>query len=251
MTSKLHADRTDVVRSLTSSIDENGEEVAARIEEVIFPEGAPPNLTVAIFLVALAAAVQREVDGLGAADSALVKELADDEGYRDTRADATDDARVVVQRGRAAMVAGYGAGAPAKVGLDGEMPRDATQLAQVAKTSADLVESAELGEPVLPTDRAAVAAQLRAAGVRVDRSLADVSREEREAQTLRRKRDEQDAKVRRLYGGFADAFAGLAAAAGLHEVARRVRPTTRRRAGLPEAEDVVVTDPTLVTDPTT
>ena len=246
MASKLHTDRTQVVRSLTSSIDENGEEVAARIEEEIFPEGVPPNLTVAIFVAALAAAAQREVDGLGTADIELAKELTDDEGYRDERDDATDDARVVVQRGRAAMVAGYGEAAPAKVGLDGEMPRDAPQLAQVAKTSADLVESAELGEPVLPTDRAAVAAQLRAAGARVDRSLADVSREEREAQTLRRKRDEQDAKVRRLYGGFADAFAGLAAAAGLHEVARRVRPTTRRRAGLPEEEDVVVTDPVVV-----
>jgi len=41
----------------------------------------------------------------------------------------------------------------------------------------------------------------------------------------------------------------LASAVGLLDVARRVRPTARRRAGLPEEEDVVLAAPAVVTDP--
>lgn len=250
MASKLYIHRASVILSLTTSIDQHGEEVAARLEEELFPDGVPPNLTTALFLAAFAAAARREVEELGVADVELTKELADDGAYRNERDDAGDDQRVTVQRGRAAMIAGFGEAVLAKVGLDGEMPRDPSQLAQVSRAAADLVETAELGEPLLPTDRAAVATQLRTGAERVDRSIADVRREEREAQDLRMKRDGQDAKVRRLYSGLADAFAGFATAVGLHEVARRVRPTARRRAGLPEAEDVLVTDP-IVTDPTT
>lgn len=129
------------------------------------------------------------------------------------------------------------------------MPTDPDPLAQKALAAADLIETADLGAPEIPVDRPAVAAYLRASATHVSTSLDHVSREKREEQAARLKRDEADALLRRVYAGFADALAGLASAVGLVDVAQRVRPTARRRAGLPEEEDVVVADPAVVTDP--
>lgn len=239
MASKLTAQRAAVIRSLTSSVRQHGDPIAASLEQRLFPDGVPPGLTLAMVIAALAAAAEREYGRLAMVDVALAKELTDDAQYRDERDDSVADLRVVVQRSRDAMSAGFGKAAISKVGLEGRQPDVPDQLVQLARAAADLVESAELGAPALPTDRAAVAAQLRAGADRVDRSLGDVSREEREAQTLRNERDRIDLEVRRVYGGFADAFAGFASAVGLDEIANRVRPTARRRAGLPEEEDVL------------
>lgn len=244
MTTKLVANRAAVVRSLTSSVDQNAEEVAEPLERLLFPEGPPPHLTVLAFVHALAAAAAREYTTLAQAEVELVKELADDPPVRDERDDARANVRVTLQRARGAMTAGYGEQTAALVGLDGELPDNADRLAQLARAAADRVESAYLGEPLMAIDRAAVAAQLRAASARIGRSLADVKREEREAQHARGRRDEADARARRTYSGLADAFAGFAHAVGRTDIATRVRPTARRRAGLPEEGDIVLTDPT-------
>lgn len=249
MTTKLIVNRAAVIRSLTSTVDQNADEIAEPLTQKLFPDGVPPDLTVHAFLYALATVAARDYQDLATADLELAKELSDDPAHREERDDAHADLRVTTQRARGAMIAGFGEQVLAQLGLDGELPENADALAQTARAAADRIETAELGEPLMPIDRAIVASQLRAAAARVERSLSDVQREEREAQQARSRRDEADAKLRRVYAGFADVFAGFAYAIGRDDVASRVRPTSRRRAGLPEEEDVVGTDPTPA-DPT-
>lgn len=243
MASKLVSKRGAVIRFLITSIRQHGDAMAVPLRQLLFPDGVPPDLTLEMVLQAMADAAEREYGVLATADIELSKELSDDLGFREVRDDSTDDLRTTVQRGRGGMVAGFGPSVLAKVGLAGEMPEDAAELAQVARAAADLVETAELGAPSLPIDRAAVASQLRESAARADRAHIDVIREEREAQDVRSRRDDADALARRVYVGFADAFAGLAIAVGRGDVASRVRTTARRRAGEPEQEDLAVTDP--------
>lgn len=243
MATKLVIKRGALIRFLVTSIRQHGGAMAVPLRQLLFPDGVPPDMTLEMLLQAMADAAEREYDALATADVELAKELGDDLGFREARDASADDLRVTVQRGRGAMVAGWGPSVLAKVGLTGEMPEDAAQLAQVARAAADLVETAELGAPSLPTDRAAVASQLRESASRADAAHLDVIREEREAQDVRSRRDEADALVRRVYVGLADAFAGLAIAVGRGDVASRVRTTARRRAGEPEEEDLAVTDP--------
>lgn len=249
MASKLVIKRAALIRFLVTSIRQHGDAMAVPLRQLLFPDGVPPDLTLEMVLQAFADAAEREYGVLATADVELSKELSDDLGYREERDESADELRVTVQRGRGAMTAGWGPSVLAKVGLAGEMPEDPAELAQVARAAADLVETAELGAPSLPTDRPAMASQLRESASRADRALTDVTREEREAQDLRSRRDGADAIVRRVYVGFADAFAGLAIAVGRDDVASRVRTTARRRAGQPEEQDLAVTDP-VAGDPT-
>lgn len=253
MASKLSAQRAAVTRSLSTSVEQNGKEIAAALEPVLFPDGVPESLTVEAVVLALGAAPMRLYGVLADTDTALSKELSDDESYRDGRDDSVAQLRVDWQRTQGAMIAGWGPDVLRQVDLAGEMPRDPDQLVQRGRGAADLVETAPLGDPEIPTDRAAVAAHLRGSTDRVASFLDHVSRERREEQAARQKRDEADDDLRRVYVGFADAFAGFATAVARPGVAQRVRPTARRRAGLPEEEDILATDPALndpaATDP--
>src|SRR5690606_24209697 len=118
------------------------------LEPLLFPDGVPADLTLAQVVKALGAAADRAYSKLATADVELAKELSDDGAHRDERDEAVAHLRVIIaQQARGAMVAGWGAPALAKVKLAGELPDNPSQLAQTARTTADLVETAELGEP--------------------------------------------------------------------------------------------------------
>jgi hypothetical protein len=69
-------------------------------------------------------------------------------------------------------------------------------------------------------------------------TLGDVKREEREAQLTLQRRNAATTAWNATYQRVADTRTGLFELAGRTELADRVRPTARRRAGLTEAEDV-------------
>ena len=65
-------------------------------------------------------------------------------------------------------------------------------------------------------------------------ALDAVAREERELQSTMSQRDEATARWTRTYAGVATILSGLAILAGLDDLAAKVRPTERKRAGIPE-----------------
>jgi hypothetical protein len=69
------------------------------------------------------------------------------------------------------------------------------------------------------------------------KSLGDIEREKREAQLTLNAKNEAMAAWGPGYQGVADAVAALFVIGGRADLADKVRPTARRRAGLPEAED--------------
>lgn len=69
------------------------------------------------------------------------------------------------------------------------------------------------------------------------KALDDVEREKREAQATLSAKDAQVARWPVVYPGSADVVAALFVMGGWPELAEKVRPTARRRAGTPEAED--------------
>lgn len=253
MATKLSANRAAVIRFLVTSIRQHAEAIGVPFEKLLFPDGVPPNLTLVMFLLALADTAERIYGVLALADVQLAQELSDDAGFRTERDDAEDAMRILLHRAQGAMIAGWDERALEAVGLGGALPRGGDLLAQLGRTAAGRIETAELGPPLIAIDRPALASLLRDGAARVERSLVDVTREEREAEELRAARDQADDEARRVYSGFADAFAGFALALGHVEVADRVRPTARRRAGLPEEQDLLATDPgadPAVTEPT-
>ena len=89
------------------------------------------------------------------------------------------------------------------------------------------------------------AEDLEAHAAALQQLLNDVEREKREAQMTLSAKDVQIARWPVVYSGAADATAALFVLGGRPELAEKVRPTARRRAGTPEADD---TSASIATD---
>jgi len=88
-------------------------------------------------------------------------------------------------------------------------------------------------------DFAALAEELQVQITAFDAALQNVKREEREAEQALTKRDAAVAAFEPVYTGISDLAAGLLELVGQSDLASRVKPTVRRRAGL----DLPAADP--------
>ena len=158
---------------------------------------------------------------------ALANELGDDQPYRDCQSSVSGayDARVVHA-----------------YALDGALPAADNLLLQQAKV---VYAALDKGAPKTAAkkgrklDFAALAEDLLVHITALEAAMKDVKREEREAEQALAKRDAAVAAFEPVYTGVADIAAGLLELAGQGDLAGRVKPTVRRRAGL----DLPAVDP--------
>lgn len=239
---KSVSDRIAITRTLTSAVSVHGAEIAEAVEKALFPAGPPAHLDTATFIQALGACAQRAVDELASADRAHATELADDAPPRAARDAAKDELRARIIGIRSTLSGVYGAAILGAYGLSGETPTDAELLLQAASTTTDLLRTRAITEPAkqegVTVDPKALADGLDARVEALRKALGDVRREEREAQGTQLRRNVATTAWNSAYQGAADTLTGLCELVGKGEIADRVRPTARRRAGLTEVEDV-------------
>lgn len=240
--SKAVTDRTAISRTVLSSLEVHGEEVRADLEAILFPGGTPKHLTVAALLAALGDALSRAVDELSEADLANAQELADDAEPRAARDEATADLHDQLVNLRGTLASVYGNAILRAYGLTGETPTDAEQLLHRAESVVKQLDERPITEKPrqegVTIDAAALAKGLRKPMKLLAKALKDVRREEREAQLTLARRKEAMTQWARRYQGIADVATGLFELTGRGDLADRVRPTARRRAGLAEPTDV-------------
>lgn len=246
--SRMVADRATISRTVTAAVEHHGPEVAPALEKALFPGGPPQNLTIAGVLGALGALLDGTTTHLLEADQAHAAELADDAGFRAARDGRIVDLRDFLATLRTNLGRNYGEGVPAAYNLGAVLPEDAAALLVLAANVEKQLRERPLAEAPkkksLQVDPLAAADDLKAAADALRAALGDVERERREAQlTLGTKNDALGAWTT-TYSGVADAVAALFTIAKRPDLADRVRPTARRRAGLPEAEDAPEPDPT-------
>jgi hypothetical protein len=193
-------------------------------------------------LTALGASLQRSGSELRDADLAHAAELSDDDAPRAAREQGiiTLRARLIGLRGTLSSV--FGNGILSAYGLAGETPEDADLLLHRAASVADLLAKRPLAEVPLhegvTIDAIALGHSLAKPIKHLTDALADVKREEREAQLTLKARNESAAAWNTRYQGIADTATGIYEAVGHTDLADRVRPTARRRAGVAEAADL-------------
>lgn len=239
--SKVVSDRVAISRTLTSAIEVHGAEVATALEKALFPNGAPANCDVRVFLAALKAHAQRAADDVSGKDQAHAVELADDAAPRQARETARTALREGIIGIRSTLEGVYGASILSVYGLAGETPTDSDELLHMAATTEELLRSRPLTEKPLrigiTVDAKAIADDLQGRIAELRTALGDVRREEREAQVTREARNAALIAWNSSYQGAATVTTGLFELAGNSALAERVRPTARRRAGLPEEAD--------------
>lgn len=239
--SKVVSGQLKVSRTVEQAIEVRGDEVAERITDLLFPDGAPEQLDAQGFVHALRLALQRAGSQLEAAELAHATELADDVEIREARDDARAGLLELLGRARAVLLAAYGSEAVERAGLRVlSERRNHQQLVGHARYVIEQLQPEILGAPtdeLLPVDLKALGLRLAAAAEQLEGTLSDLERERREAQVTLELREAASAQWRRHYNGAANAFVALATLAGLDAIAQRVKPTARRRAGRPEAID--------------
>lgn len=166
------------------------------------------------------------------AERNLAAELGDDVGVRDERDAATTALRDTVVTEKARIREGTSDTYPALVGATGETPEDPTELVRFAVALADGLEK----NPAPASTRfegftypsAAVAARLRSGSTRLREALDAFARDAKENDAARQKRDSAIAAYDAVFSPSANITSAVLRAAGMGDLARKVRPSTRR-----------------------
>lgn len=234
-----------VARTVLSAFDKHGEAIAMRLEAELFPAGAPSPLTVAMILTAMRGLLERRLDEARMKETALAEERADDAPVRKQRDHYDGACRERLMSVRSLVEGAYGREAAERTGLAGRVPDAPDLVVQKAETAASLLETTDLGPPRTgaPLDLVQLAGDLRLAASRSRDGLRAVQQEKREEHEALHQRDRAMRALSRAYSGVADLLVALATLAERDDVAERVRPTARRRAGFPEQQDATADDP--------
>ena len=240
--SKMVSDRIAISRTVVSSLQVHGAQVSAALEERLFPGGAPSHLTVAMVIEALGRVLEHASRDLATADLAHAAELSDDEAPRAARDQAIAEVRARIISIRGTLSSVFGKSILSTYGLAGETPEDPDLLAHHATNVANLLAQRPLVEQPkqegVTVDADALAHSLQESIKHLALALGDVRREEREAQLTLKARNEANVDWNARYQGVADTATGIYELVGRGDLAERVRPTARRRAGMTEPGDL-------------
>ena len=239
--SKMAANRLAVTTTVTSSANVHGAELAAMLHQTLFPSGPlKPELTERL-LEALSDALDRAAAQMQQADLAHAAELLDDEGPRLRRDGAQTLLLETLYGQRDTLAALYGSETVREYGLADSIPTQAVQLLQRGRAVASLLRKTPISAKPLRTGVTVKASALAdELAPRIDSlaaALSDVQRESREAQLTQERKSQAAASWENTYQGVTYAFYGLYLLAGRKDLADRIEPTARRRAGLPEDGD--------------
>lgn len=240
-TSKMVANRLTVSRTVHSSVKANGEDVAEALTAVLFPDGPPSRLTMAKVLTAVGEVLVRADHGVAAADLAHVVELSDDDGVRRRRDEVAEALRAQLVGIREAIGRLYGEAALTAYALAEIPPENAQQLLGRAAATTKLLRTRPLVETPrytgLVVQPKVLADELTAGQAALQAALDATKTEEREAQLTLEAKNRAAETWQTAYPGVSSTLYGLYLLAGRKDLAERVSPTARRRAGLPEADD--------------
>jgi hypothetical protein len=235
--SKLVTGRLKSSRLVEQAGAVNAEEIAAALERLLTPVLAPgevlPNLLllVQLFVRTLGELGRRmkEADGLNVA--AQARNIAP----RRRRDEAATTLREVLLRVRGACESLFHAGAVAELfGLRGELAADPAQLHRQGEEVYTALRSSNLTLPDtrlrgLVVDPAALADELQPSLEALGAALEEVAHYQRLSEVALAKKNRAITEYDAAFAAVANLFSALLGAGEMQELARRVRPSNRRR----------------------
>lgn len=244
--SRTTAQKSAISRTIGSTVEVNHEEVGARLDRLLFPDGVPADLTMSTVVQAVGDVTRRNAAAFEGAERFLATERSEDRRLREARDKGVEELRLVLIKARGAIVNYWGEHAAQDVGFVGTTPETAELLLSYARNvqeklgrgfddyEVDMPSDLDLGRP----DPANLATAIEARATALEQAVNACGVEERETQAALNARDKAEAAWSRHYSPVASIIEGLFRLAEMPELAERVRPTARRRAGLVEEADL-------------
>jgi len=233
MASKAVLDRQRAARTVASTAYTYSADAASRVKETLSRYAKPgeqvPDIQLLVRLVGRMIASENEA--LGRADAAHEVELADDAEPRKQRDETAERVRRILADLRTAVETTYGGVGLPRLHLSEAIPSDPSTLAMLARTVLVDLRDDTIKLPAprrrgLSLDRSAFAEEIAADLPQLDKALAAVAREAREAEvTARARRLAMEANDRAFQRGAAYLSATFTLA-GLDELAEKVKPST-------------------------
>lgn len=223
---------------VSSAYEVHGTRIAEKATEVLF-RGKKKRKGVDLVAVTQGIAMvlkDAEADLEGTA-SAHADELADDDPLREERDEAAIDLGAGFLSARSIITGVFGVTFAKRVGLDVRVEERPDLMKKIGASVIRLLRKTKkpaasfAGSKV---DLGSVADELDVKVVRLAGLLSSLKREEREAQQTMIARDQAAAHWNLVVTLAGNWLEGLARIAGEHEIADRVRPTERRRIGIPD-----------------
>jgi len=233
MPSKMIVDKQKSTRSVVAVGETNADSVGERMKRELLAYLKKSEIMpdFALMMRLLGRALEDRMRAMVAADEAHEAELRDDEAPRAGR-DASGERLGTQLAGlRDATSSIYGAPTAAALGIPGEIPRDPAMLLQVGRNTVGAAIRVKLPKPLLPgasLDLKVIAQQLASTCDDLAGHLADVAREQREAQVTQAAKNQSVDLYHASFTGTADIYTGFLGYTGNTELAERVRPSRRR-----------------------
>lgn len=240
--SQRSAFKLAIQRNVESAMRNNIDELEGRIEEVIFREGVPDTLTVRDVLMALPLVLKRDYLEFEKYDHRVSLESAEDRVAREHRGEAIVDLRECIIDTRSIVEGFWGSRAVRFLTLTGETPRQPDSLVTYARNVEQKLSQGldrfELRLNANPPSAEQLAAELDQRINTLAEALEAVEDDVRETQDAQQARNRAAEAWDDHYVPTATIVEHLFRLGGMPEHAERVRPTTRRRSGLAEEEDL-------------
>lgn len=250
---KLVANKRAITRTVASSAQANHTALEENLEQVLFGGTAPAPLTIGIVVQAIAAVLQDNYENLEVQDREVATEVAQDRQKRETRDETAARLRQRLIALRTIIEADYGSAATAHLGMSGETPLVPDQLITYAQNVLRRLDDGFGNfKPLLPEITPPDFTPRTDAITQDITSLADavaaVDQDVRETQDAQNLRNLALTQWTQNYVPVASIIENLYRLAQMPAHAERVRPTSRRRAGTPEPEDIQDEIPTTDSD---
>jgi len=255
MASKAVIDRQKSARSVAAAAHTHASEVADHVRAALSPYLRPdeemPDIALCVRLVGRLIASENEA--LVRADITHEAELADDAAPRKARDDATEKIRRILVDLRAAVETTCGMAGLPRLHLAEAVPQDPSVLATIGRSVYDALRDENVKLPAprrrgLSLDRLAFAEELAAELPPLERALAAVAREAREAEaTLRHKRTAMESNDRAFSRGAAFLSATFSLG-GLDDLAARLKPSARHPGETHDLEMAATSPDDAITD---
>ncbi len=253
--SKVTVDRERIIQNVVHAVDHHLVPNAHAVAMGIFGGNPPAQMTLEEFCAAIGRTLLQKMEAERDADMALALDEFETKEVRAMRDEAFGTKSERMRALRNGMLASYGENTLDMYGMKEAVPEVPHRLVPYAINVAQRLEKRPIVQApraFMPAfDSAVIAADIRVMAGDLQHGIDEVGRETREDQLARAERDVARDMSWRTYQALTTTVEGLFRLIDRNDLAERVRLTSRRRAGLPEAVDLNFDDPTAKQQPTT
>lgn len=240
--SKTTVDRERIIQNVVHAVDHHLVPNADEVVALIFSGQAPLQITPQELCTAIGRTLLQRMEEEREADMALALDEFETKEARMMRDEAFGTKSERMRALRSGLQASYGDHTLEMYGMKEAVPNTPNNLVPYAINVASRLEKRPITQPpraFMPAfDSISIAADLRTMIHDLQHGIDQVGRETREDQLARAKRDEARDVSWRTYQALTTTVEGLFRLIGRDDLGDRVRLTKRRRAGLPEQEDL-------------